>query len=277
MTESDEFFIANIAYCLTWEIGGMRASQYWQGIREFIDQSKLLSEKDRWVCELYEESSPTAQEERSILARINAKLVHPRVVLSYRQAILAILPEELAETAAKHRLMNSLTVPEGYNPIRSWLAQHKIADLSRTKVEKVPLAAREADFVRFIEHPYFLEGFRRYWHQAPKSRNNKQTRVLLCIAAALSQMVSFDDESELKGWSERLSKIGNFTEQTLKDITDLSLAMNNESYDAQELGYRLFVDAKEVDRINLTTFCNRYSEELTGFARELVRSMQIAF
>lgn len=51
--------------------------------------------------------------------------------------------------------------------------------------------------------------------------------------------------------------------------------MSHESYDAQELAFRLFVDAKKVDRQNLITFCERYSDELGGFAGELVRGMQI--
>lgn len=276
MTESDDFLVVSMAYCLLWEVSGKRSSQHWPAIRDHIENSVALSETERWVCELYEESSPTAQEERSILSRINARLEHPRTVMAFRQSILALIPEELAEVAAKHRLMNSLSVPEGYSLLRSWLAQYKLTKVRPVQTEVAPLAAREADFLRFMEHPYFLEGFRRYWHQAPKSRNNQQVRVLLCVAAALSQMITCDDESELAQWSARLGQITNFTEQTQHDVADLSLKMLNESYDALELGYRLFVDAKEVDRINLTTFCQRYSDELTDFAGDLVRGMQVA-
>lgn len=113
MKESDQFLIAAFSYCLTWEICGARASQHWQDIRDYIQQSQALSEMERWTCELYEESSPTAQEERSILSRINARLDHPRVVVIYRKAILDLLPGYIAETASKHRLMNSLILPQG--------------------------------------------------------------------------------------------------------------------------------------------------------------------
>jgi hypothetical protein len=51
--------------------------------------------------------------------------------------------------------------------------------------------------------------------------------------------------------------------------------MFQESYDAQELGYRLFADAQAVDRKKLTAFCEHYENELTGFARELLRGLQI--
>ena len=277
MSESDDFLVASMAYCLSWEIGGAGVRQHWKAIRDYIEKSESLSEMERWMCELYEESSPTAQEGHSIVARINARLDHPRKVISFRQSILALMPEALAETADKHRLMNSLSVPVGYSMLRSWLTQSKVAPAISAQSKAASLATREADFLRFIEHPYFLEGFREYWHQAPKFRNNKQMRVLVCIAAALSQMVCCVDASDLRLWSQRLSKIGNYTEQTQKDIADLCLVMMAESYDAEELGYRLYVDASEVDRINFITFCERHANELTDFARDLVRGLQITF
>jgi len=275
MTDSDEVLLATMAYCLSWEIGGARASQYWEGIRDYVKTCEGLSETDRWVCELYEESSPTAQEEQSILSRINARLDHPRVVVKYRQVILELLPSSIAEIALKHRLMNSLVVPEGYGRLRSWLVEHRIDALRPAQPKLAPLAAREGEFLKFIEYPHFLEGFRAYWHQAPKCRNNQQTRVLLCVAASLSQMLAGEDLNDLQEWSARLGRIGSYTEQTQRDVSELSLVMSDESYDAQELAYRLFVDAKEVDRQNIITFCNRYVDELTDFARDLLRGMQV--
>lgn len=275
MIESDEFLIVCMGYCLTWEVGGVRASQYWPGIREYVQQHESFTETERWVSELYEESSPTAQEERSIISRINARLDHPRRAVTFRQSILALLPAPLNEAAAKHRLMNSLALPEGYGRLRSWLAEHKIARLGPEPVELPPLSSREADFQRFIENPYFIEGFRKFWKQAPKYRDNKQTRVLLCVAAALSQMVLCDDAAGLKEWSHRLGRIGSYTEQTRHDVAELSLAMLDESYDAQELGYRLFIDAKEADRKVLVNFYERYNDQMTGFAHDLVRSMEL--
>ncbi len=272
MTESNEFLVASMAYCLSWEVGGMRASRNWQSIREYVQSHPALSETERWVCELYEESSPTAQEERSILSRINARPHHQ----TFRKEILGLLPESIKEAAAKHRLMHMITLPGGAGRIRAWLADHKIASLSPEPVDLPPLAAREADFRRFIEHPYFLEGFRKFWHKAPKHRNNQQMRVLLAVSAALSQMVTCDEESDLAEWSRRLGRMGSYTEQSQKDVAELSTAMLDESYDAQELAYRLFVDAEEVDQINLQTFCGRYADELTGFARDFVRGMLIA-
>lgn len=265
-----------MAYSLTWEISGANASQHWQGIREHVQNHEALTETERWMCELYEESSSSAQEEYSIMARINARLDHPRHVVNFHKAILGLLPESIMETAAKHRLMNSLALPQGYGRIRSWLAEHQFAHL-RPKPELPPLATREADFRNFIEYPYFIEGFRKFWRVAPKSRDNKQMRILLCIAAALSQALPGEDGDDLEEWSLRLGRMGNFTERTREDVAELCRMMFDASYDAQEIGYRLFVDAKEADHTALVAFFERYAEDLTGFARELIRSMQLTF
>lgn len=167
-------------------------------------------------------------------------------------------------------------MPEEYGLIRTWLIQHKITAFREPSASPAPLAVREADFLRFIEYPYFLKGFRRFWHQAPKNRHNKETRVLLCIAAALSQMVACDQREPLEIWSQRLARMASYSEQTQQDITDLCLEMQDESYEAQELFYRIFVDANKVDRQNLISFCQRYSEKLGGFASEFLRGMQIS-
>ncbi|MDQ8195029.1 hypothetical protein QEH59_11375 [Coraliomargarita sp. SDUM461004] len=280
MTESDEVLVIALAYCLSWEIAGARANQHWAKIHNYIEQSNTLSETERWICELYEESSPTAQEERSVLYRMNLRLHNPRVVLKFRQEVLQLLPESIVDLAAKHRLMNPLTVPRGYGPLRTWLAERNIkgfrpAPLPLAASAPPTLAAREADFLQFIEFPYFLEAFRRYWHRAPKNRNNKQTRILLTVAAALGQMMTFDSSDEIQEWCNRLAQIGSYTEQTQLDVADLCLIMVGESYDAHELAYRLLVDAQKVDRQNVINFCERYADDLTGFAREFVRGMQL--
>ncbi|WPJ95638.1 hypothetical protein SH580_19655 [Coraliomargarita algicola] len=275
MRESDAFLVAAMAYCLSWEITGARASQHWSGIRDYIKQNSTLTETERWCCELYEESSPTAQEERSIQSRINARIDHPRMVIKLRQSILDILPATIVESARKHRLIQSLIAPEGYGPLRTWLAERNIAGFRPVPPTLAPLAAREAEFYHFLESPCFLEGYRKYWHQEPKLRNNKQMRVLLSVSAALSQMLTVDSAEELQHWCARLAVIGSYTEQTQLDVVELCSMMSAESYDAHELGYRLLVDAQALDRQNIVTFCERYADELTGFARELVRGMQI--
>jgi hypothetical protein len=277
MSESDEFLIATMAYCLSWEISGTRAKQAWSGIREYISMSNDMSDTERWMCELYEESGPTAQEERSIISRLNARIIRPRASLHYQQSILALLPDSFVEVAKKHRLIGSLSFCEEASSLRRWLAQYKISSLpAANAVPLASLSAREHGFLEFIEHPYFLEGFRRYWHQHPKFRNNAQMRVLLCVAAAISQMVTCEDIVAIQSWVCRLSQICHYAEQTQQDLTELSFAMLNESYDAQELAYRLFVDARSVDQTNIITFCQRYADELTGFAHELVRGLQLA-
>ena len=276
MAESDEFLIACMAYSLSWEIAGSNAFQHWSAIRDYVQHHEGLSERERWTCELYEESSPSAQEERSILARINQRIDHPRRIVNFHKAILKLLPKPLVEAAEKHRLMNSLVLPVGYGRIRTWLSEHKLARLRPTPGLPA-LAAREAEFGRFIEHPYFIEGFRKFWHHAPENRNCKQTRVLLCMGAALSQMLPGEDAEESAEWSGRLGQVSNFTERTREDVAGLCQMMFDASYDAHELGYLLFADAKEADRDAIEVFCQRYTEELTGFARDLVGGLQLRF
>ena len=275
MRESDAFLVTTMAYCLSWEVAGAPASQHWAGIRDYTQENDMLSDTERWCCELYEESSPTAQEERSIQSRINARMDHPRAVIKLRESILDLLPESIRESAARHRLMQSLITPEKYGTLRTWLAERNIAGFRPAQPNLAPLAEREADFYQFIETPYFLEGYRKFWHQKPKSRNNRQMRVLLCVSAALSQMLTFDSASELRQWCKRLAVIGSYSQQTQLDVAEMCMLMAGESYDAHELGFRLLVDAQALDRKNLITFCDRYADDLTGFARELVRGMQI--
>jgi hypothetical protein len=277
MTDPDPVLCVKLAYCLTWEIASVRASQYWLRIRDFIKTCERRTEMDRWVCELYEESSPTAQEERSIVARINAQIDQPRSLESYRQAVLELLPGSLYPMVEKHRLIKALACHGGSRGRFSlWLAERKITALRSSAGNLPPMAEREADFLRFIESPLFVEAYRKFWHQAPKYRNNQQVRVLTCLAASLSQMVRLATVEELQVWIERLGCLGSFSIQTQRDLAELCMDMTTHTYDAQELAYRLLVDAQEVDRRKLIQFCYQYADSLTEFAQELVRGLQLS-
>jgi hypothetical protein len=276
MAETDEFLKIALAYCLTWEIAGSRAPGFWEELRAFKDRCDLLDEKELWMSELYEESSPTAQEERSILARIEARLDHPRAVLGFRKEILGILPASIRDAAEKHRLMKALVLPRAQGRVRTWLNQYKMAS-AKTHPERgnLPLAEREAEFIRFLEYPHFLEGFRQYWKQAPKVRNGRETRQLLYFAAAFSQMVHCEETAEFEAWSRRFARACSFSAQTESDTLELGLEMLDQSYDAQSLAYRIFVDVNEVNRANLIQFCRKYEDKLTTFSQELVRALSL--
>lgn len=274
MADSKGFLAASLAYCLRWELSGHRASKHWAVIREFLDQSQECSEMERWLAELYEESSPSAQEERSIVARLGAYLQSRRAVLTVRDQVLALIPDGLREAAGVHRLMHSLVVPKGYGRIRTWLADSRIARFEVPTTKVCELSAREAEFRQFMALPFFQEGFRRCWRVAPRLRTNRQTRVLLSMSAAISQMVNGDTEDDFALWSNRFGQIGSLTKQSRSDLASLSLAMSSESYDAAELGFRIFVDAEVGDQKNLLKFCEQYEAELNDFSVELVRAMK---
>tara|TARA_B110000208_G_scaffold66130_1_gene85761 strand:- start:2614 stop:3408 length:795 start_codon:yes stop_codon:yes gene_type:complete len=263
---------------MTWELAGTRASEHWSGIQAFVSGENALGELQRWAIELYEEGPPTAQEERSIRARIDAYLLQPRDVAYFGSGILKLLPEGLRETAATHSSMHGLAMPSTeFGTLKSWVMGWKTAQYHAPKVRALPLAEREQDFNRFLEQPYFVESFRRFWQVAPKRRTNRRTRVLVCIGAALSQMVRVDEAADLDLWAERLTASCHFTSQTKDDLRSLIDEMCAISYDVPELAYRLLVDAREIDQQNLHGFIRCYRDQLSAMAPELARNMQFGF
>ena len=274
-TASEEFLIVCMAYCMTWELAGSRAKEHWANIHAFLSGKNALNEQQRWMVELYEEGAPTAQEERSIRSRMDAYLLQPRDVAYFRRGILNLLPEPLRAAAEAHSLMHGLAMPSTeFGTLKSWVMRWKLTQFHAPKVRELPQAEREADFGRFLEQPYFVESFRKFWRIPPKRRGNRRTRVLVCIGAALSQMVRVDETVDFDLWTDRLTVACHFTEQTREDLRSLIDEMSNVSYDVQELAYRLFVDAREVDQRNLQSFIDHYGDELSALAPELARSMQ---
>jgi len=264
-----------MAYCMTWELAGTRATAHWSEIHAFITGENALGELQRWTIELYEEGPPTAQEERSIRARIDAYLLQPRDVAYFGSGILQLLPESLREAAATHSLMHGLAMPSTeFGTLKSWVMGWKTAQYHAPQVRALPLAEREQDFSRFLEQPYFIEGFRQFWRAAPKRRSNRRTRVLVSLGAALSQMVRMDEAADLDLWAERLTASCHFTSQTKDDLRSLIDEMCAISYDVPELAYRLLVDAREIDQQNLHGFIRCYRHQLSALAPELARHMQ---
>ena len=260
---------------MTWELAGTRATAHWSDIHAFIAGENALGEMQRWTIELYEEGPPTAQEERSIRARIDAYLLQPRDVAYFGSGILKLLPEGLREAAATHSLMHGLAMPSTeFGTLKSWVMGWKTAQYHAPQVRTLPLAEREQDFSRFLEQPYFIESFRQFWRVAPKRRSNRRTRVLVSLGAALSQMVRMDEAADLDLWAERLTASCHFTSQTKDDLRSLIDELCAISYDVPELAYRLFVDAREIDQQNLPGFIRCYRDQLSALAPELARSMQ---
>lgn len=271
---SEEFLIVCMAYCMTWELAGTRAPKHWGLIHALVGEAGRFNERERWVVELYEEGSPSAQEERSILSRIEAYLVQPRDVAYFRAGILNLLPEALREAAISHSMMRSLAMPSDYGKLKTWVMGWRIARYSRPQVPVLPLAEREADFERFLELPHFVEAFRRHWRAPPKYRNGRQTRTLVCRAAALGQMVQVDESIDFDQWTTHMAEDCHFSEQTRNELMLLTEEMSVFSYEAQELAYRFLIDAREIDQRNIRNFIKRFNRELSDFAQDFVRGMQ---
>lgn len=270
-----EFLIVSMAYCMTWELVGSRASEHWAEVRSFVAGANSLAERQRWAVELYEESPPTAQEERSIRARINAYLRQPRDVAYFRTGILNLLPVPLQESAAAHSLMHGLEMPSTeYSNLKSWVMRWKSANYKAPIIRSVALAEREVEFNRFLEQPSFAESFRCFWGTAPKCRDNRRTRVLVSLAAALSQMLQDQEAADFDLWTSRFSVECHFTAQTKQDLRVLLDALSANSYDVEELAYHLLVDANEADHKNVRSFIDRYSDQLSSLAAKFALSMQ---
>ncbi|MFP4070212.1 MAG: hypothetical protein ACOCVJ_03575 [Verrucomicrobiota bacterium] len=273
--DPDEFLIACMSYCLLWELAGSRISETWDRVRDWSRNEASLSERQRWMVELYEERPPTVQEERSLLARIQASAAQ-RGATGFREGVLELIPSGYRDAAARHSLMAGLTVEQVRGIRRFWRKStpRPVSVLKRVGGE-VSLADREINFIRFLELPYFLDGFRRFWRQPPKFRSNVQTRVLLTLAAALSQMVPVEESEFLGEWIEPLKTYGYYTQATYQDLGELVAEMRLHTYDAQELAYHLLIDAKDADRAGLVRYLETHREHFSAFADTFLRRLQI--
>lgn len=271
---TEDFLTACLAYCLTWELAGTRAPEHWDKIRDYVRSGGYIVERQQWTTELYEEAPATAQEERSILARVETLIVRPQDIGRFRDRVLALLPEPMRQSAAGHSLLRRVAVPTDHSKLKAWLVARtprRFPPLSQS----FPLGEREVEFDRFLELPYFLEAFRKFWEVPPKYRNNRQTRALICIGAVLSHSIPAPETGNIEKWSTRLADTCHYSPQTQEDLFVLIDAMSGFSYDTQELAYHLSVDAKSVDNENLRTFIRRHSDELTDFASEFVRDVEL--
>ncbi|MFP4167023.1 MAG: hypothetical protein ACLFUF_07665 [Opitutales bacterium] len=265
----EAFLVCCLSYCMTWELAGPRAPEHWADLRAYAASEGCLGEGERWAAELYEEGPPSAQEERSILARIESFLTGPCDVDRVRNAVLNLLPEELRTAAKGHSLLSGLKASGGYGKFKAWATPRRFFRKRASDVEPAPQANREAEFSRFLEFPHAIHAFRRFWRVDPKKRDNRRTRVLVCLGAALSQMLPFDEAGDLETWMDRFAEICAVTEQTKHDLLSLVREMQSFSYDAHELAYYLLVDARGIDKRNLLRFIQEHKDRLSDFAGEL--------
>ena len=271
----EAYLVGVLAYCAVWEVAGYRAPENWGRIRFFLEEEAGLDERQRWAAELYEEAAPSAQEERSLQYRIEAHFSGPRDALAFRERVLALVPEAMHTTVAGHSLLRHLETPREFSRLKQWLAHWRLVGPGRRRFTALPLAEREAEFQRFLELPFVVEAFRRFWHRPPKYRNNQQTRVLVCVAAVLSQMVGVGESADMREWASRLSASCAFSDQTRDDIAGLAEDMSANFYDIEELAYRLVVDAKAVDKRNLREFVRTHRSRLADCSDELLRGLEL--
>lgn len=274
----DLFLSLCTGYCLTWEVAGTRAPEQWGLLRQALRTSDELAEHERWAAELYEERLPTAQEERTLLSRLE-QVIHSRRQMEEMKALIqSLLPESLRAAAAKHSLLQALQLPQEPSVVQTWLKRSGL-HLPATADTPLPwggcLGEREADFERFLSLPRFEDNFRKYWHSGPKNRSNRETRALVTIGAIFGQSLRIGTPAELEQWTKRLGSGCHYSSQTQIDVLDIAADTAGESYDATELTYRLLADANPQDVTYLKDFIGGHLADMTGFASEMLRLMEL--
>jgi len=266
---SEDFLVAGLSYCLLWELWGDASEDDFAEHKERVERRCELTERDHWRLELYEESSPTAQEERSLLDRLQRYRRYAGNGVSIADSIVALLPPQLQERAARHSLLRRIDPPSP-----GWFARLFRRRGTAPRADPAPLADREADFERFLNLPGAVEGFRRFWRRPPKNRDNRQTRVLVILGMALGQSIDLETESKRHRWLERLERACHFSEQTRDDLLEVAAMTNEASYNAEELAYCIMIDARNRDQANFVAFLETYESALYAFGAELERTLK---
>jgi hypothetical protein len=240
-----------LAYCLSWETAGKVVRENWTKLRGIWQSLETLKPEDRRLIELYEESAPTVNEERYLTRRIE-KLVptsKPRQVLA--TWMLGCLPDDLEKAAARHPLIRDWLSPT-QRGLPFMLLRRPKAPPGQGEEEALPVESeREEDFAQFLAMPGFEKAFEQYWHRAPKDRTNKLTRALVTIAAILSHF--FSPQQFQKGSAVRayLKGVCHFSDITVDELCEIARQLESHWYQTADLAYRLLVDARLRDRLNI--------------------------
>ncbi len=240
-----------LAYCLSWEIAGKVLRENWTKLRAVTQQLDMLKAEDRRLIELYEESAPTVNEERYLTHRIEKLVPTSKSRQTLATWMLSCLPDDLEKAAARHPLIRDWLSPSpGGLPFR--LLRRPKAPSDQAEGEFLPSESeREEDFAQFLAMPGFEKAFEQYWHRAPKDRANKLTRALVTIGAILSHF--FSPQQFKKGSAVRayLKGVCHFSDITVDELCDIAKQLESHWYQTPDLAYRLLVDARLRDRLNI--------------------------
>ncbi len=266
-----------MGYCLTWELAGARAPEHWAHLRAEAGRGDVLTELERWSAELYEEGPPSAQEERSLLSRIECALRGRRQLEAVKRLIVDLLPDVLHPAATRHSLLQGLRLRREPSVVETWLKRtgFGLAGDDGFPDAAARLGEREADFSRFLSLPGFEEQFRAFWRREPKLRGNRQTRALVTIGALAGQCIRPHDGVDWDRWAARFAGTCHYSIQTQQDVLLIAAETSGHCYDAQELAYRLLADARPQDIRYLKEWIARHEDEMNPIASELRRLLNL--
>ncbi|QYY35425.1 hypothetical protein [Ruficoccus sp. ZRK36] len=240
-----------LAYCLSWETGGKMMRENWTTLREIVQQLDTLKPEDRRLIELYEESAPTVNEERYLTRRIEKLVPTPKARQALGTWILSCLPEDLSVTAARHPLIRDWLTP-GQRGLPFMLLRRSRSVSAQTEEDSLPAESeREEDFAQFLAMPGFEKTFEQYWHRDPKDRTNKLTRALVTIGAILSHFFSAEQFNKGSAVRSYLKGVCHFSDITVDELCDIARQLESHWYQSTDLAYRLLVDARLRDRLNI--------------------------
>lgn len=240
-----------LGYCLCWEIAGKASLESWRKLRAVTAECHIFGPNHRRLIELYEESRPSVSEERYLARRVERLVPDHDSRKRLAKWLLSCLPDEIELSAARHPLIRDWISPpkKKGNTRLFYRTAHRKAS---TPEERAPAESeREEDFAQFLAMPGFEKAFEDYWHKEPKNRNNRETRGLVTIAAILSHFFppeQFEEHSTLR---VSLKADCHFSDITVDELSAIGLKLESNWYQTADLAYRLMVDTRASDRVNI--------------------------
>lgn len=212
---------------------------------------------ESWALELYEEGR-TSFEEGKAVTRLLADSIQPgeeaREVLPLVERCLppgkrSVLRQQPLFTQFRQR-MEALSKP--------WLVRLFQQEALPEKNPSVTVE-REDAFRQFLTLPGFRDAFVRYWHTPPKDRTNRETRILILIAALVRGVGDWHAPDGRERLRQSLMAECHFTEISARDILDVSNTLHIATLNPVFLGQSLAAEAGESDRQNFTHWLEQLS------------------
>lgn len=230
--------------CLSWELY-LDQREVGEQLEQLLANAGLTAYQ-RWIVELYQEERTSLEDGRAAFARLKAVVRRYHNGKAVREFLFSVLPDGKQATAARHPLMGDL-VGHRAGPTHLFGARRaRIANRMQSG-DSLPVVEREAAFDEFLKRPGFLEAFQTYWHQPPKERDNKRTRVLILAAAIVAMITPLTEASDADRETKVLQRHCLFSEETSEAIIHICRLLYPEQLNPAWIAQSFLADATEAD------------------------------